>query len=414
MPRINSDWLIEFFKPLKIIVKPVVMMVLFMLKPFWRVFGFIIEWTAKLAPFVLVGGYAVALWQIDSAFLAQAAQIRNLQDSIRTHISDHSLLDIKYYSIMTQESTAKANIDRGNLIKEQVFYTAKSIASEAGKMLSHPITYRYGEVGAKLNKIYTHVQYMPAKAIGQLNDGDWDTEIDFSGDWKDLDSPDKMVAETKNYPKIPAKRNLQAEILSGAATEKPSPNDLAAIDLDRMERRNKKCHAQADRIIQEKAEKHRQDNPNLYAGGWTINWEPNRNEEYLKCVNAANKQPVPDYSKEEAARKAEAYRKKKELKKQCETAWYENQQKVEPVSGDFPKRMRELNALEKEREECAERVDADSQPESPPARNKKGTAPVKSEEEEAPISQPPTDEERKRQQEKELKEMNKRNREEFG
>ena len=311
MPRINTDWLIEFFKPLKFIIKPLVMMVLFMLKPFWRVFGFIIEWTAKLAPFVIVGGYAAALWSIDGAFFAQASTVRSLQNGIRTYISDHALLDMKYYSILEQESTAKANIDRGKLIKEQFLYTAKSLSSEAGKMLSHPTTYRYSEMGEKLSKIYAHVQYMPAKAIGQLNDGNWDTEIDFSGDWKDLDQSDPMVAEIKNYSKTPAKRNLQIEIFSGADSEKPSPNNLAAIDLDRMDRRDKKCHAQADRIIQEKAEKHRQENPNLYAAGWTINWEPNRDEEYIKCLNAADKEPVLQYSKEEAARKAAVYRKKK-------------------------------------------------------------------------------------------------------
>ena len=119
--------------PLKAIIKFLVKIFLFVLKPLGRVFWFIFEWPIKLAPILIIGGYSAALWEVDNAFLASAKKTRLSQTYAKTYdyFSSHVLvMDQKYNAITEQEAVARATMDRAQLVKEQFRFTVSALGNE--------------------------------------------------------------------------------------------------------------------------------------------------------------------------------------------------------------------------------------------------------------------------------------------
>jgi len=155
--------LTRFIEPLKNFLTRLVVVLFFLLKPCGRVLWFVFEWPVKLAPILIIGGYSAALWQVDNLFLEQAKKSRLSQNQVRTYSYTRHILfptDRKYLAIVEQEAAARANMDRGKLVKAQFRFTLFALGNEIGNLLSHLSSYPYSRFGQKMLAIYDHVQFM--------------------------------------------------------------------------------------------------------------------------------------------------------------------------------------------------------------------------------------------------------------
>jgi len=210
-------------KPLKTFLRYCVKILLLLLKPVGRIFGFVVEWTAKLAPFVIVGGYVTALWNADSKFLENDTNIRDMQIQINPNGVRHTLAWFPaMIGIRSELASTRAQLDRGKLIKDQFFFTMKCIGKELWHVSSNPFDYKYSDIGKKTIFVYAQILNMPIIAIRQIsydrfeNDpnnlkyGQWENEFDLSGVFKQLDNADfEKTNQVVSYLNFPEKANVK-------------------------------------------------------------------------------------------------------------------------------------------------------------------------------------------------------------
>ncbi|GEM_PF-3029934 len=285
--------------PLKAIIKFLVKIFLFVLKPLGRVFWFIFEWPIKLAPILIIGGYSAALWEVDNAFLASAKKTRLSQTYAKTYdyFSSHVLvMDQKYNAITEQEAVARATMDRAQLVKEQFRFTVSALGNEIASMFTNPFSYPYSQFGKKALAIYDHVQFMPAEGIEAIIDGNWYTELDFEDDFKNKDHLDNNYVKLETKKVDLSKQTLYLglfgsdyrETAAGTKNKKDNTDDEQSEEEQPPPLPNKEkqeqCRTRARNKVEEKEAKIKKEAPSLNQNDWYLDLEKTELDEYYQCL----------------------------------------------------------------------------------------------------------------------------------